>query len=1142
MKAVARLCCSAIAVLLLSSLALSQSLTTGAINGTILDSSGAAISGATIVATNTNTGAKRTTTSGDTGLFVLAQLDPGEYTVTAQAQGFKTGQSGAVTVSVSRIASFHFRLQVGAISEKVEVSTQVPLIEPSNPNTTTTFDAKQLSDLPNPGMDLSYPATLAPGAIMNISAGGPKNGNFEVNGLPSVGNDFTIDGLDANEPFLNTNRTGATGLQLGLNAVQEVTVNTEAYAVDQGRLAASAVNYVTKSGRDSFHGNLYEVWNGSALNTTNYFIKANPAHPPKPRSNVNMFGASLGGPVVHNKVFFFVDLEAARLVIPSVLTSVLPTPPYQRYVLQQLPLGGTDDIFGVPLPPQPAEVPLYQKMFSVMGDTSQGVPLAMVDCPFDVGGGPPAVPNDGTGCANQRLFSVSPVTSETLFTTKFDYNYNINNSFWIRFQLDNGTARIPDPVSSLFDQVTPSPMRSSAAGWTHIFSPRLVNQFNPGFSYASPIQNQPDPTKALAAIPMTYIAGGFTQFGGNQYINPAGLATTIWQLNDNLVWTSGRHLLKLGTNFRRVLFTTFNSSFVVPEVLSCDLVEFQFGAACGAVRTFTKSIEDRIASANLDIYAMDTFNATRKLTLSYGVRVAWNSDPISENHDIARLKGTFDGMSHDVNVPLNQDILTNQSKVYAATPLLQWEPRVAIAYELRPRTVVRAGFGIFGQTVDGLPLTVIASNPPSRQEFTTGLVVDEPGIAIFPGVPNNVVDAAAGLNQQFQAGFSAGALSCASPIASPNNCIPPLGFSESATSHFPYFMQWSSGIEQQVGQSFALTTKYAGSRSVNVFYSDGLNEYQTACNGCFSPLPFGSATDPRFSGVDSIRTGDTGSYNALQVISANRLTHGVAFQFNYTYSHCIDTSSNGGNLVFNVNGGTSPLGGQQRLHGNCDYDVRHSLNGSYSYEFPFHSRQAWLHQVVDGWQASGTVFLRDGLPFSVYSPSANVYDLISNGGPILYASAIPGKNLYAKVPINGVTLPGTIQWLNPDAFQAVIDTSTYTCFPTNDPQNCKDGTLARNSLRGPGFKWFDFAISKSFKLTERVLFKFDAQFYNVFNHPNFGFPNGGSPTAGIPGNPATLSNFGTIDNTVSPSTGLLGAGLGGDTSVRMIAIRGRIEF
>ena len=224
-----------------------------------------------------------------------------------------------------------------------------------------------------------------------------------------------------------------------MNSISEVTVNTLSYSVDQGRYGASQIDYVTKSGSNQFHGNAYETWNGAALNAADYFTNATPGNQ-KPQSSVNHFGGSLGGPILHDKLFFFSDFEWMRLALPIVTPATVPTPAFQNYVLQQLPLGGIDSVTGSSYPAAPQLVPFYQKMFSLYGNTS-GTPLAVLGCPFNaqglqVTGNPP----NGDGCANRQIVSHTSKDHEQVQTVRMDYNIDANDTAWFRFQADTGIA------------------------------------------------------------------------------------------------------------------------------------------------------------------------------------------------------------------------------------------------------------------------------------------------------------------------------------------------------------------------------------------------------------------------------------------------------------------------------------------------------------------------------------------------------------------------------------------------------------------------------------------------------------------------------------------------------------------------------
>jgi hypothetical protein len=256
----------------------------------------------------------------------------------------------------------------------------------------------------------------------------------------------------------------------------------------------------------------------------------------------------------------------------------------------------------------------------------------------------------------------------------------------------------------------------------------------------------------------------------------------------------------------------------------------------------------------------------------------------------------------------------------------------------------------------------------------------------------------------------------------------------------------------------------------------------------------------------------------------------------------MDTVSNGGFLQFSAGAILSPLPGDlARDYGSCDYDIRHNLNAQYVYQLPIKVRDHRLGYALNGWQVSGTVFWHSGIPFSVLSTpySANGNGIVQGSGP-QFAGIVPGVPLYEHHAIPGATQPGTIQWLNPDAFVSTVDPSTGTCYGGDGPQTCQFGSLRRNALRGPDFFWSDFYLTKWFPLSERVKLRLEGQFFNVFNHPNFGLPS--VVLAGIPGKPSTQTGFGALTYTTSPPTGLLGVGLGGDSSPRMIAFQARLEF
>jgi len=1139
-----------------------QSGTSSAIAGSIVDQTGAVIANATVTVTEVNTGAIRSVNSNTEGRYLFAQVNPGTWRVEVQAQGFGLAQSQPAVVAVGQTATVNFTLSPAATSQTVQVTAQSALMSLENPNTSTTLQANTIKNLPNPGQDLTYVAQFAQGALMNTAgssndakaAGG--YGNVEFNGLPATSNGYILDGFDANDPFLGLNIGLSTNLVIGLDALQEATVNTNSYAVDQGRYGASQVNYFTKSGSNQFHGDVYEIWNGSLLNAANYFLHANDTEgniAKKPRSTVNEFGVSVGGPILKNKLFFFGHFEGIRIALPLVARTTVPSPAYQQYVLNQLPQGGTDPINGTVLPAQPEEVAFYQNMFKLYSNTA-GTPTPVLSCPLDANGALLSETQtssnllNGSGCANIRTQSLNNSDSENLIVVKIDHTIRPSDSIWYRFQQDTGLqAAYTDPINSIFNAYSPQPQRTGVIGYTHIFTPNLINQFNPGASWYSSLFLPNNYPQVLQTFPIV-LAGGssnapFTTVGGNNQTYTQGRKVTQWQINDNLVWTHGRHSFKFGENSRRLDVSNYDlGEGVVPTVVYTDLAQFTYGAASTVTRGFPVTQKERIALGNLDMYAMDTIKLGSRWTLMAGLRATWNTNPVNQQRLFARPVGSFLDMEHSTNQPLNQVVQTNVRQLFPATPLIAWQPRASAAYKLSDKLAIHAGGGVFNDIIPAQVSDLGATNPPYAPVFVGGINGQVGGIGIAPGVSNSAVDATAQANQSFQAAFSAGGAPCAGLASGAATC--PLAVNlntfPSGTLKTPYFLQWSLGVERELGTRGSLRVDYVGTRAVHEPYQVQLNGYQTVCQGCFAPFPYNQPADQRFGNVNEFRTDAGSNYTGLQT-SAQKQFGGLTLHANYTYSHCLDVVSNGGLLSFSSLGIISPLPGDLRKqYGNCDYDIRHNLSAFGIYEIPFHSSHALLNRVLGGWQFSQTAFLHSGVPFSVLSApyTANNHGIFQGSGP-QFANRVPGVPLYRKTAVSGVTPAGARQWLNPDAFASVVDPSTGACAGGDSPINCQFGNSGRNNFRGPHFTYSEVYVTKRIPITERVAFRLDTQFFNVFNHPNLALP---SIQAGTPGKPGTQTSFGAITSTISPPTGLLGVGLGGDSAPRMIAFQGRIEF
>jgi hypothetical protein len=1143
-----------IAGLTIHPLLLAQSETTGGLSGQIVDQSGGAVARATIAIVRVETGFRRTVQSDTEGRYSFPQVQPGLYRIEVEAPGFERVQE-SVTVALGRTETVTLTLPIAGLTASVSVSAEPPVLNTRNPNTTATFNGAAIERLPNPGGDLTFPAQLAAGALMNTAGsgndfvGGPSGfGNFQVNGMPGTSNGFIVDGLETNDPLTNLNSGLSTNLVLGLNSIDEVTVNTTSYRVDQGRYAASQVNYVTKSGTNSFRGNAYSLWNGSVLNAANFFTTL--AGGRKPDTQVVHYGGSLGGPVRQNKLFFFVDVEQVRIRVPIATTATVPTTAFQQYVLDQLPRSGTDAISGSAYPAAQQLVPFYRRLFSLYRGTA-GQPLLVLGCPLMADGtlATGAVPN-GDGCANRQNVTLSSPDHEQVFTLRIDQNINLNNLVWYRFQADTGLqAAYTDPINPLFNAISPQPLYSLVSGFTHVFNDHLVNRFNPSFSWYSSVFAPSDHGATLAALPIVLQGQGpnvpFTTLGGLDYLWPQGRKATRFHLNDDVTWTTGGHEWRLGESIRWLRFDNYDfGAGTTPLVTYTTLPQFIHGVASTATRAFPAAPVTAFRVSNVDVFAQDAIKLSDRATWTIGLRAAWISNPSSPRSALTRLNTPFDRIAHDVNQPISAVMATNQSQVLNARPGAIWQPRTSIAWQAQPRTLLRAGFGVFGDLLPaGSLIDALAPNPPFVNTFQGGLLGSAGGLAIAPGVPNSAVDATAAANQAFLSGFQSGTLSCASALGNPTTCLPPVSVTALPPGGLavPYYLQWSTGVERELPARMMLRAQYVGTHGYNLTYQMHVNGYQSVCQGCFAPYPYLKPPDPRFGDVTQFMSNATSRYNGLQLTLQRRPSAGLSWILNYTWSHTRDEVSNGGFLPFAAGAVLSPLPGElTRNVGSADYDIRHNLTASYTYEMPARAARPWLAALTNGWQISETFFWHTGVPFTVQSApyTANGNGIINGGGP-QFAGLVPGVSLYTTTPIPGVTPPGAVQWLNPDAFRSSVDSSTGGCRGGDSPTTCQFGNLGRNTVRGPQFIWSDLYVTKRIATLKRTTLRAELQVFNLLNRANFALP---TSIAGIPGNPSTQTGFGTLVSTTSPPTGLLGVGLGGDNSPRMIALQLKVEF
>jgi len=1123
---------------ILSLTAAAQSLVSGDVTGIVSDPTGAVLPNATVTIKNNGTGQTQTATSNGAGVYRFSLLPPASYTVTASASGFQN-ISHTVTVTVGQAATLNLQLAVGSASQTVEVTAEAGVVQAQNGNISTTFSNKLVELTPNPGNDLSYVVQAAPGAVMNTQAG---YGNSSTFGLPATSNLFTINGMNENDPFLNLNNSGATNLLLGLNDVQEVTVVNNGYSTQYGTLAGANVNYVSKSGTNNFHGNANYYWNGRAMNANSWFNKqsqiASGLPNKQPFDNVNQWSASVGGPVVKDKTFFFADYEGLRVLLPTSTPTNIPSPAFEAATLAHISAT------------QPAQLPFYQQMFSIYNGAPGASSAQNV---LQNGGCDGSVTVPGGVCALQFRSTAGNFTHEWLLSARVDQNIGANDRAYIHFRTDHGLqATYTDPLNSVFNAQSNQPQYEGQINWNHTLSGNAVNQLIVAGSWYSAVFKPANLAAATALMPYRLRFAGGSLYDLGHFLNlwPQGRNVTQYQIIDDFSKVIGPHNLKFGVNFRRNDITDYSPGlFTTGEVIGESQGSFFNGTGDVFTQAFNTRATQPVALYSLGLYAQDEWAIRPNFKLTVGLRAEHDSNPVCQTNCFARFTNDFFGISHDINEPYNQAIRTGLHQALPSYTNIAWEPRLGFAWTPRgvgTSTVVRGGIGIFHDIFPATSADSFLNNPPLYNQFFVG------GGTLAPG-PTSILSQASGANAAFVNGFASGGTFNSISLANPF-FVPPSMFSSANTIHAPQFQEWNFEVQQGIGQNTALSINYVGNHQIyGAIQNGGLNAYCNvspivSVNQSIASTPpcagqLGNSVgliglpltplDQRFGTVTQVSSSNIGNYNGVTV-SLQRRFSSLQFQANYTYSHALAIISNGGFLPFNfaTNESTSnpqdPFNYKRFNYGNADYDVRNYASLNYVWTTP---KKKGLIGAIGSWTLSGTLFWRSGLPTTAIDDNATstlsgFNYAVTNGDPFFanYVSSGPVVCTRAAIlPVSGVSTP----CLNVGTQFTGLDVPTGTAVNTW-------GNQRSNQVWGPHYFDMDLTVMKNFHLpiNETSNFGVGLQFFNILNHPNFDQPDGNvsSPT------------FGSIINTVSVPTSILGSFLGGDASPRLIQVKGTLTF
>ena len=1124
-----------------TNISLAQTLTSATIVGTVSDSSGALIEGASVRITQTDTDAVRTAETGSAGEYRFPFLKPGDYTITAERSGLAIA-STRVRLLVGQEQAVNLTLGLQTVQQVVDVTTTSTLLQTENGNQTTSYSQQYVENTPVNGGDITNVAFTTPGLRINVGGG---NTNFNVNGLPFSSVLFTMNGADIVEPYNLNNKSGSSNNTLGANDVAEAAVVINAYSAQYGREAGAQVNYISKSGTNRFHGNLVENYNGEFLNANDYFNKLN--NTPRARAVANQYAASIGGPILRDKLNFFANTEGLRYALPSNGVVSLPSPALQQYILARVPASS---------------LPIYQSLFSLYNASlgiSRAVPVSTGSLPLqDSTGnlgcgtqsfngtylsgnsgaffGSRAGATGGIPCAVAFGTTASSINTEYFISGRIDYNINDKHKIYARLSRDAGTqASSTSPISPVYNKQSIQPWVIPQINYTYAITPRLVNNLILNGNWYSAISGVPDFQQAqkLLSAAFSFTDGGanggsFASVGPSL---PTGRRGQQLGIIDDLSWSVGRHTLQAGINNRnnRITDSSIASGSVVGTYAITDLTDFANGilnANPKVASTYTQSypllqvVHTRLNS--LDFYGQDEWKLLRNLNLTYGVRFELQGNPSCKESCFSRANTAFLGSGYQAgaSVPYNTTLQTGLHKTFQNFEGVITEPRVSIAYSPlgERKTVIRGGFGLFANTIAGNLTTNIFGNSPNKfsPRVTTGTV----GVATTAGSAqaNSLAS-----SQAFETGFSGGYTLKQLQAAVPNFSTPTL-YVNPNTFHTIRVLEWSAEVEQPITGHDLITVSYSGNHGYNEPLSNtAANAYTSSAtlypNG-FAGLGTG-IPDPRFSTVTQIYTSGYSNYHGLTVVERHDLSHGLQGQVSYTWSHALQLGT-----IYNPGNFPTGIGPQTNIeragsYGATNFDTRHNLEADLLYVEPRLHRRL-LEATLGGWTLGGKLYLYSGRPFSVTN------------------SKIPtsfGNTLFGA----GTILADT---LDPDAIgthcgksavhAACLSTSQFaSVVSATNPNGQRDfGNTNPNSFRGPGFFSVATRLSKEVHITESTHFDFGADAYNLLNHTNLAVPNSNVGGSGL----------GTITSTVSSPTSIYGTGQGAIVSGRVLVLFGKFNF
>ena len=1023
----------------------------GTILGTVTDTSGAVVSGAKVAVRNANTGLERITETSADGSYAVPELPLGTYSVSITQSGFQTSLTTGVAVDVASERRVDAALKPGQVSQQVEVSGEsLSQVETTSAELGGTLTSETIANIPVNGRDYTKLIYLNPGVAGSpdqISDSPGSFGTFSMNGSRGRSNNFLLDGTDMNDGYRNDpaiNEAGVFGdpaTILPIDAVAELRVLSN-YEAEYGRNSGAVVNIVTKSGTNQWHGAALEYFRSGKMGARNFF---NFAPNPKSPFNNNQFGGSLGGPIAKDKTFFYANYEGQRENGAQSGTTCVPDP--RQIAADEAAIGTPNAVTTAVLARHPWPTP----NIAVSYDPS--------DPAFETGC--PAGPNLSTA-TNFRNRVDSMIV-------KLDHNFNTSNLLTGRYYFGDSDQSFPFAQLAAgllpgFNTTTPTRVQLVSLSYVKVLNASQINETRLGWNRFVegffPEDRGFDPSSIGLNTGVGAFEGGlpiiatgdFSEIGATHTL-PRQRVDSNWHFIDNYSWKFGRNDVKAGYEFRRTTITQMVDQDFRGELSFDDLTSFLEGLPSDGSQSRGNTLRHTFENSH-SFYIQDSLRWTPRLTINVGMR--WDYFGVAGEKD--DLFYRFDPAAGGGTAPTGQ----LYGKDYN-----NFAPRLAFAYDVtgKGQTVVRGGWGMF---YDAFAQDIFIGHAPWNCVYCPGAAYTGQG----PGAISSL-------------SLTGGALVAGSPVFDSAGATP-LGDFFGVDPHLrtPYIQNFNLNLQQALGNKAMVQIGYVGTKGTKLFRFRDINQPSQAAittadldcdciNGYAVPRP-----SPNLFYINQEESGANSIYHALQTSFRINTWHGVSSQVNYVWSHSIDTASDSEDFVPNQAQPTNSLNPAGEK-GNSSFDIRNRLSWNLSYVFP--KMGGRLPKLKNGWGVDAVTSLQDGQPFHLnydfegdYSGAGEGFDRPDVVGPIHYGS----------LPSN---------FLDLSSFAAPCTFAAVPSDPDGSEADCVPGTrhfsnMRRNSLRGPSFKEFNFSLFKSTAVTERVNLELRAEFFNLFNHPNFSSP------------------------------------------------------